>query len=149
YGGFAMTPKLKGSQPWALILGYPSDQTAPAWPSIDYFKSLISSPTANGLYTWWQQMSGGMLDLSGSAVLGWSRLSNPLAEVGGMNGEQVVAAARAAATGSGVDLSAYRHTLAGVLGYAGGGNVGTDVAWLIRATNGQPGWRWCANCEGL
>jgi len=144
-----MMPKLKGSHPWALILCYPSDQTAPAWPGISYFNDLINSPTANGLYAWWQQMSGGRLDLSGSAVLGWYGLSNTLAQVNRMDRGRLVDTARAAATAARVDLSKYGHTLACVVGYAGGGNVGADVAWSTRATNGQPGWRWCANCEGL
>jgi hypothetical protein len=75
-----MTPKLKGSHPWALILCYPRDQTPPPSPGIDYFWSLINSPATNGLDAWWQQMSGGMLDLFGSTVLGWYRLSNTLSD---------------------------------------------------------------------
>jgi hypothetical protein len=68
-----MTPKVKGSHPWALILCNASDQDAPGWPGLDYFNAFIAEPGGNGLYTWWQQVSGGNLDLAGSKVFGWYR----------------------------------------------------------------------------
>src|SRR5215472_10727905 len=63
-----MTPKVKGSHPWALILCNTSDQPVPGWPGLDYFQTLIAAPNGNGLYTWWQQISGGRLDFQGSQV---------------------------------------------------------------------------------
>ena len=52
-----MTPKVKGSHPWALILCNASDQDAPGWPGLDYFNAFIAEPGGNGLYTWWQQVA--------------------------------------------------------------------------------------------
>jgi hypothetical protein len=49
--GTPMTPKAKGSHPWALILCNASDQDAPSWPGRDYFNALIADPGGNGLYT--------------------------------------------------------------------------------------------------
>jgi hypothetical protein len=132
-----------------MILCYPSDQTAPDWPPLDYFNNLIASPAGNGLYTWWQEVSGGNIDLAGSRVFGWYTLSKSLAEITPMERATLIATARAAATAAGVDLSGYRHTLAIVTGYPGGGAQGADVVCSITATNGQPGWRWCNKCEGL
>src|SRR5260221_9125747 len=144
-----MMPKVKGSHPWALILCNASDQSVPDWPPRDYFNSLIAAPDGGGLNTWWQQVSGGNLDLNHSIVLGWYGLSSTLAQVNDMSRDQLVAAARAAATAAGNDLSGHLHTLAVVTGYKGGGNQGADVALGITATNGQPGWRWCAKCQGV
>jgi hypothetical protein len=144
-----MMAKVKGAHPWALILCHASDQTVPDWPALDYFNRLIASPTGNGLYTWWQQVSNGNLGFVGSAVFGWYGLSQSLAEISPMGRSDLINMARAAAMGAGADLSGYLHTLAIVTGYPGSGNIGTDVAYGISATNGQPGWRWCAKCEGL
>jgi hypothetical protein len=69
--------------------------------------------------------------------------------VSAMDRGRLVATARDAATAAGAGLSGYLHTLAIVTGYPGSGNVGADVAYGISATNGQPGWRWCAKCEGI
>jgi hypothetical protein len=145
-----MMAKLKGSHPWALILCNASDQSPPRWPGLDYFESLIASPGGGGLYTWWHEVSGGKLDLAGSKVFGWYRLSNTLAEVRGMGGGAQVAAAHNAAKKAGDDVSGYRHTLMIVTSVGGpGGNVGADVVASISTTGGQAGWRHCAKCEGI
>ena len=98
---------------------------------------------------WWQHVSGGILGLRRLEGLRWYSLSNTLADVKSIPRDQLVSIARAAATAAGDDVSGYLHTLAIVTGYPGSGNVGSDVAYGISATYGQPGWRWCAKCEGI
>ncbi len=66
-----------------------------------------------------------------------------------MSRSQIAAAARAAATAAGADITHFIYTLAVVAGYSGGGAQGNDVVLGIRATNGQAGWRWCSQCDGL
>ena len=133
-----MLPKVKGSHPWAVILCNASDQVAPKVPALSYFHDLVASSSANGLYTWWQQISSGNLDLQGSNVFGWYSLPNTLAQLSVMSRAQIVSAARTAATAAGADFSSYLHTLAIVTGYSNNGNTGSDVAYGITATNGQP-----------
>jgi hypothetical protein len=144
-----MDLKVRGSHPWALILCNAKDRPAPNWPERDYFDALIASPDAGGLYTWWRDISSGNLDFAGSNVFGWYRLPFSVAKIQKMERGPLVAAARKAATSKGVDLSGYLHTVAIVTYYLKNGNEGSDVAYGINSTNGQPGWRWCANCAGI
>jgi len=146
-----MTTKLKGSHPWVVILCCPSDRDVPSSPTPDYFTSFISEAGAGGAYDFWSQISGGRLDLAGSRVLGWYRLTQTVAQLptGPDSRSAAAALARAAATAAGEDLSGYRYTFALIVDFDNFGNQGQDVVSRISAWRGQVGWRWCKNCECL
>lgn len=92
-----MTTKLKGSHPWLVIICCPSDRSVPSWPTPDYFRSFISEAGAGGLFDYWSQVSGQRLDLSGSRVLGWYKLTQTIAQIDGMGRGAAADIARAAA----------------------------------------------------
>src|SRR4030095_3734857 len=104
-----MIPKLKGSHPWLVILCCPIDRSVPASPAPAYFTSFISEAGAGGVFDFGAEISGGRLDLTGSRVLGWYRLTQTVAEIDALSRSAAAAAARAAA------------------GAAGGGAAGGEV----------------------
>lgn len=139
---------MKGSHPWLVILCVPSDRNIPAWPDLAYFKGLMS-PGSGGLADYWAQVSCGAIDLTGTRVLGWYKVTKTLAEMDQMSRGSAAAVGRAAATKAGVDVSGYKNTLVFILGSGHYGAQAPDVAASVLETTGQPGWRWCKKCEGL
>src|SRR4030095_12776158 len=143
-----MIPKLKGCHPWLVILCCPVDRSVPASPAPAYFTSFISEAGAGGVFDFWAEMSGRRLDLTGSRVLGWYRLTQTVAEIDALS-RHAAAAARPRASGAGEDVSGYRYTLALFVGSGHFGAQGSDVASGMSGWRGQPGWRWCSKCESL
>jgi hypothetical protein len=147
-----MAPKLKGSHPWAVILCVASDEKIPSWPPISHFLDLVSSGHG-GLYDYWNQVSGGLLDIKGSGVYGWYQLTKTAAELAKFGKTDLALLARAAAVyNAGVDLSPggqFEHVIAVVSDFSDQGNTGKDVSASFSDFAGQPGWRWCSNCQSL
>ncbi len=139
---------MRGSQPWLVILCVPSDQSTPAWPDPAYFEGLIT-PSGGGLADYWSQVSNGSIDLTGSRVLGWYKLTQTVAEIDKVGRAAAAAIARGAATKAGVDVSGYQHTLTFIVGSNHYGAQGADVAAGVGVVAGQSYWRWCTKCEGL
>jgi hypothetical protein len=149
-----MAPKLKGSHPWAVILCVASDEKIPTWPPISYFQDLIRTPGRGGLYDYWNQASGGLLDFNGSYVYGWYQLTQTSAALAKLRRGDVVGLARAAAvSNAGVDFGngQFERVIAVVSDCPDQGNtyIGGDVFGFFSDAPGQRGWRWCSNCQSL
>jgi hypothetical protein len=61
--------------------------------------SFISETGAGGLFDYWSQISGGRLDLTGSRVFGWYRVSQTVAQINALDRSAAAATARAARRG--------------------------------------------------
>ena len=147
-----MKPKVKGSQPWAVILCKTNEcsDSQNLW-SIDYFRSLIAEEGARGLNDYWSAISLGHIDLKGSEVFGWYNVPYDVAQLDNIDRAGQASLARTTASNAGVDLSRFKNILAiyGDCGKYGVGAIGNDVVVGLYFNSGQPGWRHCTQCESL
>jgi hypothetical protein len=105
--------------PWAVILTcFQDDPPTAQLPPVDHYRKLFTKAGSGTLNVvdCFDDMSHGKLDLSGSEVFGWYRLSTKKADyvgntypqpAGKLNRDGLRDAARAAATAAGVQLSNY------------------------------------------
>ena len=121
--------------PWAILLTKWNDNAAEPKPRA-FFEQLFTN-AGTGTYNmtdYFDTMSHGFLDLSGSAVFGWFTLDSPQTDYvgnaapgpGQLGRNELLAAARAKAQAGGVDLSSYfgvvvcMNTLTDLCGWVGG-----------------------------
>ncbi len=100
--------------PWAIILCRFTDRpTVPQPP--DYYEDLYTRHGTGGLADYWQDVSFGNLDLTGSKVFGWLTMSHSTSEVATLTfpGQRgvLVQWGRDAAAAAGIDLTPFRQVL--------------------------------------
>lgn len=100
--------------PWAVLLCRYSDIAAEPQPP-NYYEDLYTRNGTGGVADYWNQVTYGRLDLTGSRVFGWLQMTHASSEVSSLTfpGGRVTLAqwGRAAAAASGIDLSPFRSVL--------------------------------------
>jgi PASTA domain len=99
---------------WAIVLCKFADlDTEPQPPG--WYEDYYSNPAAEGAAAYWQTVTDGIIDVSGSAVFGWFTMAHTTAELASMTfpGDRVKLAqwGRDTAQANGVNLSKFQHVL--------------------------------------
>jgi hypothetical protein len=140
-------------KPFAVILCSFNDIPPLSMPA-SYFTNLIT-PGSYSLYDYWNQVTYGSIDLSGSKLFGpwtmqYSYFLNGANPVPKQKPRSVwISEAKRLAGINGVDLSPFYGVIAVINANADDSNWGHDVACGICWEWGQQNWRWCHKCQGL
>ena len=112
---------------WAIVLCKFADvDTVPQPPGwyVDYF----SNPAAGGPAAYWQTVTNGIIDISGSTVFGWFPMTHTTAELATMSFPadrgKLAQWGRDTAQANGVDLSKFQHVVTVFNHATDGGAVG-------------------------
>jgi hypothetical protein len=103
--------------PWAIILCKFSDDDSEPFP-IQYYKDLFTSADVGSKFNmvkFFHDCSHGNIDVGGSKVFGWFKLTKSVADYNALGGQarpSLIGWARAAATAAGHDLSPFYSTVA-------------------------------------
>lgn len=100
--------------PWAILLCRFSDVSTEPHP-VDYYEDLYTRHGTGGLVDYWNDVTHGIVDLSGSRVFGWLTLSHTSSEVHSLvfPGQRgvLVQWSRDAAAAAGINLQPFRQVL--------------------------------------
>jgi hypothetical protein len=100
--------------PWAILLCKFSDRPGEPQPA-DYYEDLYTRHGTGGLADYWNDVTFGNLDLTGSRVFGWLTMNHTTAEVSQLAfpGQRnvLVQWGRDAAAAAGIDLTPFRQVL--------------------------------------
>lgn len=100
--------------PWAIILCKFSDRPGEPQP-VDYYEDLYVRHGTGGLADYWNDVSFGNIDLTGSRVFGWFTMNHSTADVSQLTfpGQRdvLVQWGRDAAAAAGIDLTPFRQVL--------------------------------------
>ena len=135
------------SKPFAVILCNFNDIPALSLPE-SFFTNVIS-PGPGSLFDYWQKMSYGAMDLSGSKLFGpWTMQYSYF--VNSTQGRDAwISEAKRLAGINGVDLSPFYGVIAVINGNADDSRSGNDVACGVCWEWSYSNWHWCQKCQAL
>jgi hypothetical protein len=146
-----MYPKLKGSIKWAIICCNASDRSPLEKLSLTNIRDFISKDGAEGLFDYWKQVSFDSIDLKGSEVFGWYKLSFTVEQIKKWDDRHtIIQEAKKVAIKNGIkNLSSFKHSLVIITEFMNSGNSGNDIVLGMVDRPGQSNWRWCKKCQVL
>ena len=102
------------------------------------------------MFDYWKQVSFDSIDLKGSEVFGWYKLSFTAEQIKKWADRQtIIQEAKKVAIKNGINLSTFKHSLVIITEFKNSGGAGNDVVLGMVDRPGQSNWRWCKKCQGL